>query len=894
MASYLRTRCCSRLLLWLLLFGVGLALPAHSQVTFSVPPSWNGSTFVADFNKDGFADYIAPSGFVYLGNGDGTFRQGKQVPGAANALGDVNGDGNVDILQVDLGGPLDGVLYVALGNGDGTFQPRVTNYVLPMVGIQSADLNGDGKADVVGASYQNSGTLLVYLSKGDGTFVAGQTLPLSGSLVTLADFNGDHVPDILIADFNGVTVLLGNGDGTFQAGKFTSAPLSGEPTFITGDFNNDGKLDIIFDGFELLLGNGDGTFQPAVGITGCGSGTAQAAGDFNGDGNLDLAVSAFETTGTCLGNGDGTFSTNYLYFANLFNNPQPPFVVADFNGDGKPDVAGGGFVLLGNGDGSLQGLPSFAGGFSATAGSFNKKGNGAQDVVEVIPNDPESIDVLVNDGKGKLSLGQTIVTPGVPGTGAVATGDFNGDGYPDAVYIGTDQNSGNWGYAVLLGNGDGSFQPPQFLTQSVAGTSVQRLYSIVIADFNNDNKLDIAVGPVGDGDLAIMLGNGDGTFSAPSYVFDGGGLNNNPTVLVGADFNGDGKIGIAASPLGTSNPGTAILLGNGDGTFQPATFPLGDFSVLAAADFNKDGKADLVGFSKSLHYEVLLGKGDGTFTALPRFADCSCLAGLTVADMNGDGIPDLFVDYYTNTNEQFLVTNSYSVYLGHGDGTFAPLAATGAKFTTEFPAAFNVIADLNGDGKPDVVTGNMDVTLVLLNNSTPAAGTITLAPAPGSPTSAKIAPGAKADFSLLLTPSGFFNASVSFACDVSPKGAQTPTCSVPATVQISGGTAAKVPVTVTAPAAAMGVMAHGNVPSQAASVAWTIFVFASISLLAAGRRGWLGAAIPAMVLGLIALTACGGGSGSGGNGNSGSTYTVTVTATMGKSVSTTTLTVTVQ
>ena len=474
-------------------------------------------------------------------------------------------------------------------------------------------------------------------------------------------------------------------------------------------------------------------------------------------------------------------------------------------------------------------------------------------------------------------------------------GDFNGDGYLDAVYVGTDDVSGNWGYAVLLGNGDGTFQPPQFLTQSVAGTSVQRQYSIVVADFNDDKKLDIAVGPVGNGDLAIMLGNGDGTFSAPSYVFDGGGLNNSPTVLVGADFNGDGKIDIATSPLGTSNPGTAILLGNGDGSFQPATFPLGDFSVLATADFNKDGKADLVGLSKSLGYEVLLGKGDGTFTALTRFADCTCLAGLTVADMNGDDIPDLFVDYYTFTNQQFAMANSYSVYLGRGDGTFYPPAATGAKFTSEFTAAFNLIADLNGDGKPDVVT-SLDSTFVLLNNSAPAAGTIALAPAAGSPTSATISAGGKANFSLLPSPSGVFNASVAITCGITPASSQTPTCSVPAMVQISGGTAVKVPVTVTAPAGATGAVVHGGPPAQAASVAWTVLAFASISLLAAGRRRWWGASIPALVLGLISFTACGGGSGSsGGSGSGGSiAYTVTVTATMGKSISKTTLTVTVQ
>jgi hypothetical protein len=690
---------------------------AQGQYNFIVPPTFTGTgnLFAADFNGDGKLDLLDSYGNLQLGNGDGTFIPGPSVAGTPLAVADFNGDGKPDVLEQGTG-----TLLVLLGNGDGTFQaPISTDSGADLTGIAAGDLNGDGKADVVGVF---NGSMLVYLSKGDGTFAAGVPYSLGttstpSAPMTLADFNGDKKTDaaVSIDSSNGPgqeIVFLGNGDGTFRT-ALTSPGVDGPESVVAGDFNGDGKLDLAISfsgtptsvppGVSVLLGNGDGTFQaPTIVIPTDGS---LAVADLNGDGKLDLVLQNFPANWISwaeiyLGNGNGTFSNTRSYFLNVEAFPSGVPVIADFNLDGKPDVAAGDYLLLGNGDGTFQGVAGLplpftycgCGGFGAAlavVGDFDK--NAAPYIAAI---NGSNLDILSNDGAATLALAHTYTlqqpTPGI------ATGDLNGDGNLDLVVA-----SGNTGYSVLLGNGDGSFQPPAFYQLANAG------YSIVLADFNRDGKLDLAI-PAGNQTVAVLLGNGNGTFGAPIYTFDGGGGS-----LVSADFNGDGKPDLAA--VGAS--GITILLGNGDGTFQTATFisTVTGESLLFTADLNGDGKPDLItggGY-------VFLGNGDGTFTAL-AYKGISVYA---LADINGDGKPDVIGPQTS--------TQCCGFYLGNGDGTFGPYISvlnieSGKIF--QFVPGFVLAADMTAAGKQDVIMGGGSVpgVFVLINITNPV--TVNLVP----------------------------------------------------------------------------------------------------------------------------------------------------------------------
>ena len=278
--------------------------------------------------------------------------------------------------------------------GDGTFQALVSYAVgSNPVSVTVADFNGDGVQDLVTAD-NNANTASVLLGRGDGTFQArvSYAVGLVPESVTVGDFNGDGVQDLASADANSntVSVLLGRGDGTFQARM--SYAVGVNPVSVTvGDFNGDGvqdlaTADVTSNTASILLGRGDGTFQArmsyAVGV----NPEPVKVGDFNGDGVQDLVTADWAgTANVLLGRGDGTFQARVSYAVGV--NPKS-VTVGDFNGDGVQDLvtADGGSstanVLLGRGDGTFQARVSYAVGSwpeSVTVGDFN--GDGVQDLV---------------------------------------------------------------------------------------------------------------------------------------------------------------------------------------------------------------------------------------------------------------------------------------------------------------------------------------------------------------------------------------------------------------------------------------------------------------------------------------------------------------------------------
>jgi hypothetical protein len=263
-------------------------------------------------------------------------------------------------------------------------------------------------------------------------------------------------------------------------------------------------------------------------------------------------------------------------------------------------------------------------------------------------------------------------------------GDLNGDGKLDlAVALGNKA-----AVAILMGKGDGTFG-----AASSVATAASALYfplALTIADLNHDGRLDIATANNSLG-ASVLLGNGDGSFQPYKSL----GTSKGPTWIAAGDFNNDGILDLAVTT--TSNT-VDILLGNGDGAFQafnPLDVSCGTPESVTVADLDGDGNADLVLACYAANAAgVLLGNGDGTFLPIELYAAGAGPIAVTTADLNMDGIPDLVV-----TN---LTGNSLSLFEGNGDGTFLPLP--GYSTTSGSEPAASVVADLNADGTPEIVS----------------------------------------------------------------------------------------------------------------------------------------------------------------------------------------------
>ena len=764
--------------------------PRYSRVRCSTrrPPEGTVLNLVGvasgDFNGDGKPDVVSVSfghsaGLtIQLGNGDGTlqpartFGYGSLSPevyamSQSIQVGDFNGDGKLDVVTtlydyfIAGGGTASGVV-IWLGNGDGTFQaPVAYSTGVNTESVVVADLNADGKPDLLALGGQDPSALIVLLGNGDGTFGAATsyrtgagTVPL---MLAVGDFNGDGKPDAALSDSMGGSVLLmlGNGDGTF--GSPTSIVVTTQNVLgaiVAGDFNHDGKQDLLVgtylqpsgglnsypatsQGIFLLVGKGDGTFQTPVNVipptaTGSTVEPVIVTGDFDGDGNLDFAAGggAWATAGrpsnygvlVMKGNGDGTFAA-----------PAPVYVGGAFMCMTAATLRAGSYPSLIVGiqqTVSLSGTsglteptievvaPPFPVTYQSNAvnpqtgyhqvpvalavGDFNGDG-----VIDIVAPEVQGPVTLLNLGHGTFSTSiaesaQLVQSP------AAAVADFNGDGkldiaVPDNEFV-----------SLYRGHGDGNFTFSKILGSLGPATG------LLTADFNGDGKPDLAA--IENGTLQIMLNAGDGTFPMPAGGFHSTATNLASTFIT-ADFNGDGKADIAVPA--DSGDSIAILLGNGDGTLQTSkpTPPLpgravgGTSQVLVAADFNGDGKPDLVTLSSTMGggppyvVDLLFGNGDGTFQspvvvpiALDTFSPVLVLAG----DFDGDGKQDLILG---SDFPQAVVW-----LRGNGDGTFQSPQAYGTGEPT-----FLAAGDFQHDGRLSLAISNAhDDNISILLNDSPA------------------------------------------------------------------------------------------------------------------------------------------------------------------------------
>jgi hypothetical protein len=512
----------------------------------------------------------------------------------------------------------------------------------------------NGRLDVVFSGVTNNSPNPINFSEtainqGGGTFTTvdnqggrasdGLTGPDLG-----ADLNGDGITDAITLDQNQIEIQVGAGDGTFSYPNYITLDGGAYPNqVVTGDFDGDGSIDLAVltsaNTLVILLNDGEANFHTAFTYNLPAGAAALLVGDINGDTRADVLVTGSNTTGETLtpylATHGGALAPGTTYAI-----AGAPAAIVDVNHDGFADVA----------------LVTSTG-----------------------------VQYLLGSASGQLKAGKNIPVTGL--TGLIVFGDFNNDGVLDLAVAGTLYGPSTPSFvSVYLGNSTGTFDNP---TIYGIGNSPA---SLIAGDFYGSGRMDLMTFDAGDAGLSLLQNTGGGHFQGALVTHS-----YNATGIVAGDFNRDGKEDVAV--VNTPNckapcKGTVTVFpGTNSNYFNPGTtYAIGMHgAAIAAGDLNRDGILDLVvvnSFAEdTADTSVLLGNADGTFQPARNYTFGSLSNDVVLADMNKDGILDL--------------VTAGGVALGKGDGTFrAQKPFPGFGFDATFHFA---VADVNGDGRLDVV-----------------------------------------------------------------------------------------------------------------------------------------------------------------------------------------------
>ena len=774
----------------------------------------------ADLNGDGNGDLVVVNGIlatkptisVLLGNADGTFKSPVSYATAghqsiAAVVDDVNGDGKFDIVVVSD----DQHLSVLLGKGNGTFEAaksfalpplpgQTSTESMPVASLITAELRTTGKNDIVCSNG------LVLLNDGKGNFTAAEKpafpyaadfLSSAGPNLASGDLNKDGKLDLVLSYGNVISTWVGKGDGTFTPGhSYVSISNTGYVTVT--DLDGDGNPDIytglanggLYTGDDssnasayALMGKGDGTFQ-GLPMLSSGSYTGNNLGDVTGSGKLDLITNGVVSPNGYTGDLSPTFTVQLLTGTGTFKPVStitapasfmlngetitganaaisPAYAVGDINGDGKADL-----VFL-SGVNTRLGLPVYFTALSKGDGTFQTP------VPHAFPQLAPASDFDI-----ALTVSNLQITPLKHGGPAALAFNFN-EIAGGSVAIAKPYNQG---LVVLPGNGNGTFTEPPVIISTLSSTTAPNPnflpVTTAIADINGDGNPDLvvidntyvnSVGPTSK--LEVYLGKGNGTFKAPVVVKTPA----NPTSVVLADFNHDGKLdlGVVCGAINAEFSQIAIALGKGDGTFdEPKIMTIASDinggATLAAGDFNDDGHIDIALFNPYGVSGIYYGNGNGTFesvntgsTSQPVLSpkdliDFAIGGSATAVNLIKGGKPDILVG-----NAVLLNVYGSAPTITIPADTAVTLATSAAKITAGKAVTFT--AQVSVDGSTVAPTG-----AVTFYSGTTVLGTSTLSKGKATYATKSLPVGT-------LSISAIYNGTIKFAAQGSPIVTETVT-----------------------------------------------------------------------------------------------------------------------